>query len=72
MTSTEKVSAALSIVRAVADTIREVGQAPAGIVYQAFMARGYTMDDYYAVIGFLTRADLIESRGDLLIWKGAK
>lgn len=70
MVTQEKIKAALEVVRAVADTIREVGSAPAGIIYTAMMGRGFTYSDFEAVIGILERGKLVDRRGDLLVWIG--
>jgi hypothetical protein len=70
MTEREKVHAALKVVQAVAETIREVGTTPAGPLYAALMAKGCTLDGFEKVIGILTSGErpLVLRRGDMLTW----
>ena len=66
-TSTE-IKAALGILDAVAQTIREVGSAPAGTVYAALMAHGCSLAQFEQIIGILCRARIITRSGDMLTW----
>ena len=74
MTTAQAQSAAIAqVVRAVADTIRELGEAPAGHVYSELMAYGCTLEQFNGIIGILIRAKLV-ARDDshLLRWIGPK
>ena len=71
MTAAEKAKAAVSIVLAVADTIREAGRVPSGTIYAALMAKGFTLSDHNAVIRTLQNTGLVElTAGHELIWRG--
>lgn len=68
MNQTEKIKAAIGIVRAVADTVKELGRAPRGVLYAALMAKGASMADYEKIEAMLIRAKLVRRTGDELIW----
>ncbi len=65
-----QLNGALSLVFAVTETIREMGSAPAGILYAGLMTRGVSMQDFDKLVGIITGAGLVEKRGDLLVWVG--
>jgi hypothetical protein len=72
----EQTKAALGILLAVSETIREVGEAPSGIIYAALMDR-VDMQGYTKMLNVLKGAGLIvETPAHLLRWvgplKGAK
>lgn len=56
--TTEQIQAGQQVVIAVAETIRESGQAPSGMVYAALMGR-VTFEGYQKILAILTRAGLI-------------
>lgn len=62
--------AGLQVVLAVAETIREVGEAPAGHIYAALNAKGVTMEGYQSIIRTLKNTGLVKERNDVLIWTG--
>ena len=71
LTETDQKKIALKVLMAVAETIREVGEAPSGTIYAALMSHGCTMSQYEAIIGTLTRAGLVrETSAHLLVWIG--
>lgn len=69
MTATkEQIAAGLQIVRAVADTIREVGTAPRGVIYTALMSKGLSLANYEQIEGMLVRAGLVRVDSEQLVW----
>ncbi len=62
--------AAVQICKHVADAIRDLKTVPAGHLYAAMMGKGFTLGDFNAIIGTLTRARLITNRGHVLTWIG--
>lgn len=71
-----QVRAALAMLRAVADAIQEVGQAPAGPMY-AMLAGTISLNDFNAMIDMLVKSGLVKRDGNhMLTWigpaKGAK
>lgn len=74
--TSEQTKAALGILLAVSETIREAGEAPSGIIYTALMDR-VDMQGYTKMLLILKGAGLIvETPAHLLRWvgplKGAK
>lgn len=59
--------ASVNAVRGIADAIREVGSVPSGELYVRVMDV-LSLEQYQSIIGILTRAGLIESRGQILTW----
>ena len=70
-TSTDR-RAALSIILAVAETIRETSPCPSGPVYAALMSKGCTLQQYESIIAQLVGAGLVAvSMGNqVLTWVG--
>jgi DNA-binding IclR family transcriptional regulator len=69
----KEVAAGFSTVAAVAEAIRELGSAPAGPIYAALMHQtGMDMQSFEAILRILRNADLVERRGDLLVWVGPR
>ena len=68
MPTTQELQAGLNIVRAVADTVRELGRAPRGVLYSALMGRGISLADYEKIEGILICAGLVRRAGDCLVW----
>ena len=60
-------AAALNILKAVADTIRELGEVPAGHLYANLMGV-MDLQQFDKIIGILVRAGVVKKRGDLLVW----
>ncbi len=67
-TTKEQLAAGLQIVRAVADTIREVGTAPRGVIYTALMSKGLSLANYEQIEGMLVRAGLVRVDSEQLVW----
>lgn len=65
-------AATLKAIQAVAETIREVGEAPAGVVYMALSQYGCSLSQFEMICAMLTDAKLIRRTGDLLVWVGPK
>lgn len=61
--------AAVSIMGALAEAIREVVEIPSGELYAMLCGR-LTIDEYRAAIRILKRADLVHERGHVLRWVG--
>jgi hypothetical protein len=66
--SNQELKAGLGIIRAVADTVRELGSAPRGVLYSALMAKGITHSAYETIEGILIRGGLVRRNGDVLTW----
>ena len=66
--TTQELAAGLNILRAVADTVRELGRAPRGTLYAALMARGITLPAYEKIESILVGAGLVRRAGDCLVW----
>jgi hypothetical protein len=68
-TNTE-VKAALGILQAVAEAIRELGEVPSGHLYANLMSK-LSLAQFEQVLGFLKGAGLVrESNAHLLTWIG--
>ena len=65
----EQIAAGLKTLQAVAEAIRDLGQVPSGHLYARLNAHGMDITTYEKIIGLLVRANVIENRGDLLVWK---
>lgn len=67
-------SAALYIMLAVSECLRELREVPSGHFYARLIAMPMmsqlTADQYQAMIGSLKRAKLVEERSHLLTWIG--
>jgi hypothetical protein len=68
-TTPNDVKAALGILRAVADAIRELGEVPSGHLYAHLMSK-LSLEQYEQVIGVLKQARLIAESNHLLTWVG--
>ena len=69
MSEEKKVSAALAVTMAVAETIRALGQVPNGHLYVQLMDK-LDFETYTAIIQTIKSAGLIDEKNHLLIWKG--
>jgi hypothetical protein len=66
--SSTELNAALNVVQAIAETIRELGEVPSGELYARLM-RKLDHHQYDQVIGILKRTGLVtETPGHLLRW----
>ena len=68
-TTQNDVKAALGILKAVADAIRELGEIPSGHLYAHLMSK-LSLEQYEQVIGVLKQAGLITESNHLLTWVG--
>lgn len=57
---------------AFAETIREVGTAPLGPMYAAYMEKGGSLADFEAIMGVLVEAKLIRKTSETATWIGPK
>lgn len=69
MENRKKIEAALGVLRAVADAIRELGRVPYGVLYANVMAH-IDLANLDAIVGTLERAGVIRREGDVLVWTG--
>ena len=71
-TTKTELKAALNVLQAIAQTIRELGTVPSGHLYAQLMGH-MDLPRYNQILGILTRSQLIvESPSHLLTWKGGK
>ncbi len=61
--------AALAILLAVSETIREAGECPSGPLYAALMSK-ISIEQYEMILSILKRSRLIEISGHLIKWVG--
>ena len=66
-TTQNAIKAALGILKAVADAIRELGEVPSGHLY-AHLMRKLSLEQYEQVIGVLKQAGLITESNHLFTW----
>ena len=66
-TGTAEVKAALGILTAVADAIRELGEVPSGHLY-AHLVSKLSLEQYEQIIATLKQAGLITESNHLLTW----
>jgi hypothetical protein len=64
-----EVKSALNVIRAVADTIREVKSVPSGHLYAGLMGV-MSLSQFEQVVGILTRGGMISNSGHVLTWIG--
>jgi hypothetical protein len=68
----EQIRAYIQTVKAIADTIKELGQVPAGTLYAQLMSL-MSLDAFERTIGQLTGAGLVRREpSHLLVWIGPK
>ena len=60
----------LMVVKAVSETIREVGETPAGTLYAALMQQGCTLQQFDSLIDILVRTKMVVRSGNMLRWIG--
>lgn len=68
-TTPNDVKAALGILRAVADAIRELGEVPSGHLYAHLMSK-LSLEQYEQIIGVLKQSSLVTESNHLLTWVG--
>jgi ArsR family metal-binding transcriptional regulator len=70
MATKEQVNAAMQIVLAIGDTIKELKEVPSGHLYAQLMGK-LSLSDYEAIIGVLKRSGkVVEDQSHLLRWVG--
>lgn len=67
--SRDEISAALTILKGIADTIRDLGSVPSGQLYAALMGR-MDLDKYERVVSILKNAGLVTEEAHVLTWTG--
>lgn len=69
MTPAERTKAAMEVLKALTDTIRECPDgAPLGPMYLAFMERGMSLDTFQNIIAMMKHAGVIEVRNNCAFW----
>ena len=63
----EQSKAGLSLVVAVAETVKDLGQVPSGHLYAALMHQ-MTLDQYIKVVNIMKRAGMVKENNNLLTW----
>ena len=68
-----RAAAAVSVIMAISEAIRELGRVPSGHLYAQVMGH-MSLETYQGVIDALKRAGLVEEKNSELIWltKGEK
>lgn len=65
----EQRKAALEVLKALADTIKEAPDgAPLGPMYAAFMSHGMSYDTFMGIIGMMEHTGLIKVRNHCAFW----
>lgn len=68
----QQAKAGLALIQAIAETIRECGSAPSGVLYAGLMGK-VSLEGYNKIIGILKGAGLVrEDESHLLHWIGGK
>jgi hypothetical protein len=65
----QETAAALQILLAVAEVIRELGEVPSGVLYAQLLGR-VNIEGYQALLRQLKGAGLVEEKNHLLRWVG--
>lgn len=70
--TTEETAATISIVKAVAEAIRDLGQVPSGEFYMRLqvMMPTFTLGGYQAIIRIIEEMGLIDTKNHLITWIG--
>ena len=67
--STPLVMAAIGVIQAIAEAIRELKRIPDGHLYAQVMSK-IDLDSYNEIINTLVSSGVVERDGDVLVWKG--
>lgn len=65
----EQIGAAVGMVAAIAETVRELKKVPSGELYAQLMGT-LSLEQYQGILGLLARAGLVENRNHELHWVG--
>jgi hypothetical protein len=71
MEKSKKIAAAVQIIQAMSETIRQLKRVQSGYLYAQVM-QYLTIEKYNEIIGILKSANLIAEKNHELIWIGAK
>ena len=69
MMTKEELASGLAVLRAIADTIRELGSVPSGHLYAQLCGK-MTLETYQSIIRTLCNTGLVKESGHLLTWNG--
>ena len=67
--SKEQVRAVTAVVLAVADTVRELGEVPSGVLY-ANLEGSLSLEHFNKVVGLLKESGCVEETNHVLKWTG--
>ncbi len=70
MSSKEQVGAAVGVIMALAEAVRERTAVPSGELYAVAMAGGLSLESYNGALGVLKRAGLVSVTGHMVRWIG--
>ena len=70
MATKDDVGTAVAVIGAIAETIREAGEVPSGVLYAGLMTKGCTLPQYEQILGVLQRAKLVAVKGHVVRWVG--
>jgi hypothetical protein len=70
MVTEKQLNAGIAMVKAVADTVKELGRVPSGVVYSAMMTHGVSFEGYQKIVAILVRGGLIREESNQLVWIG--
>jgi len=68
---TTQVQALIAAIRAVGDTIRDLGEVPSGHLYAMLMGH-MSLETYNKLIGALQQSKLVKVENHLITWIGPK
>jgi hypothetical protein len=68
MSSSDKATAAVNVLRAIVDAIRDAKTIPSGHLYAMLMSGGCTLSQYQSIEHTLIGSGLVRKSGDLLHW----
>ena len=69
-TTTEQRKAALAVVLAASETIREAREVPTGHLYAVLMSFGCDMEQYRQIENILIGSRMVAKSGEMLRWVG--
>lgn len=64
-----ELQAGLGVIRAVAETVKDLGRAPRGVLYSALMSHGVQFSAYQTIERILLSGGLVKVDGDCLVWQ---
>lgn len=68
MVTREQLHAGLETIKAVGDTVKELGRVPSGTVYAALSTRGVSLEGFKSIVRILVKAGVIREEGHTLVY----